>query len=94
MLFRSDQCILVNFSSLDLNPDDYLYHHALNTCLLSINIATILGYSESQILEVGEAGLLADLGMMLTPLAIRQKPGRSEERRVGKECRSRWSAYH
>src|SRR5687767_15897852 len=22
------------------------------------------------------------------------KPDRSEERRVGKECRSRWSAYH
>ena len=21
-------------------------------------------------------------------------PGRSEERRVGKECRSRWSPYH
>src|SRR5256885_8847587 len=24
----------------------------------------------------------------------RKKPGRSEERRVGKECRSRWSPYH
>src|SRR2546427_1994817 len=24
----------------------------------------------------------------------RQKKGRSEERRVGKECRSRWSPYH
>src|SRR2546425_2247261 len=24
----------------------------------------------------------------------RQRPGRSEERRVGKECRSRWSPYH
>ena len=23
-----------------------------------------------------------------------QKPKRSEERRVGKECRSRWSPYH
>ena len=23
-----------------------------------------------------------------------EKPGRSEERRVGKECRSRWSPYH
>src|SRR5256886_14102750 len=23
-----------------------------------------------------------------------QKEGRSEERRVGKECRSRWSPYH
>ena len=29
---------------------------------------------------------------------VRSKPhcniGRSEERRVGKECRSRWSPYH
>ena len=23
-----------------------------------------------------------------------EKPARSEERRVGKECRSRWSPYH
>ena len=26
--------------------------------------------------------------------AKKRKPGRSEERRVGKECRSRWSPYH
>src|SRR2546429_7954645 len=26
--------------------------------------------------------------------AVRLDPGRSEERRVGKECRSRWSPYH
>src|SRR5215475_13219285 len=25
---------------------------------------------------------------------LKQLAGRSEERRVGKECRSRWSAYH
>ena len=25
---------------------------------------------------------------------LRQPPFRSEERRVGKECRSRWSPYH
>src|SRR2546430_15227495 len=25
---------------------------------------------------------------------IRKRQGRSEERRVGKECRSRWSPYH
>ena len=25
---------------------------------------------------------------------VMQKPARSEERRVGKECRSRWSPYH
>ena len=27
-------------------------------------------------------------------LFIRTNRGRSEERRVGKECRSRWSPYH
>ena len=27
-------------------------------------------------------------------LIILGKPARSEERRVGKECRSRWSPYH
>src|SRR5256885_6032906 len=26
--------------------------------------------------------------------AVAQGPARSEERRVGKECRSRWSPYH
>ena len=25
---------------------------------------------------------------------LNKLPGRSEERRVGKECRSRWSPYH
>ena len=29
-----------------------------------------------------------------TPLAEKIKKRRSEERRVGKECRSRWSPYH
>src|SRR5260370_13628985 len=28
------------------------------------------------------------------PLALRDRQRRSEERRVGKECRSRWSPYH
>ena len=30
----------------------------------------------------------------LTALAVGIVSGRSEERRVGKECRSRWSPYH
>src|SRR3989475_9213625 len=34
----------------------------------------------------------AALGMILTAIAL--MTGRSEERRVGKECRSRWSPYH
>ena len=30
----------------------------------------------------------------LDPVYLPRLPGRSEERRVGKECRSRWSPYH
>jgi len=30
----------------------------------------------------------------VSPTAIPQLADRSEERRVGKECRSRWSPYH
>ena len=30
----------------------------------------------------------------ITPDMESKKPWRSEERRVGKECRSRWSPYH
>ena len=33
-------------------------------------------------------------GTHLNLLVVSKKEGRSEERRVGKECRSRWSPYH
>ena len=39
--------------------------------------------------EEGYARDLEGVGMMLE-----HDPDRSEERRVGKECRSRWSPYH
>src|SRR2546429_3250414 len=32
--------------------------------------------------------------MPLSPTTVSSRPPRSEERRVGKECRSRWSPYH
>ena len=35
---------------------------------------------------------IAEIGMKTGVVAVIR--GRSEERRVGKECRSRWSPYH
>ena len=44
------------------------------------------------------AGVIMVLVVILFVLNIKVIPagyvGRSEERRVGKECRSRWSPYH
>ena len=51
-------------------------------------------------LGLGFAGLIATAfaralrGVAATGLAEANADGRSEERRVGKECRSRWSPYH
>src|SRR5258707_11083546 len=41
----------------------------------------------------GEGGIMALIALAMT--AVKEHPHwRSEERRVGKECRSRWSPYH
>src|SRR3712207_4515606 len=42
--------------------------------------------------NVDQVSWMTDLSMGIIRVAL--KPGRSEERRVGKECRSRWSPYH
>ena len=41
-----------------------------------------------------KAGLIDEFSLVLMPLADGTIGARSEERRVGKECRSRWSPYH
>src|SRR5256885_4559766 len=58
-----------------------------------------LGLPRFEIEErIQEAMALLDLEayaeMAIKDLSIGQKQQRSEERRVGKECRSRWSPYH
>ena len=42
--------------------------------------------------RISEKRLASELGVSRTP--VREASSRSEERRVGKECRSRWSPYH
>ena len=39
-------------------------------------------------------GMAAYSSILAWRIPWTEKPGRSEERRVGKECRSRWSPYH
>ena len=47
--------------------------------------------------ELTVAGTVQVLVLLSTEEQLKRKgvtPRRSEERRVGKECRSRWSPYH
>ena len=66
-----------------------------------IELETTSDKLEYEVVEKGSAGFL---GIGAKPAIIRAKKKetledraidfRSEERRVGKECRSRWSPYH
>ncbi len=78
-IFINDRCILLGLSILQKDQEDYLYQHAVNVCLLSLNIATASGFSDRQVVEIGEAALLADVGMMKTPDYIRSKNGKLNE---------------
>jgi len=63
---------IIDFKSYD----DYTYQHCLNVGVLSISTGISLGLSEHMLHELGMAGLLHDIGKMLIPLEIINKPGK------------------
>ena len=57
------------------------------------NVSTVKT-GTSEVISKGRTGTAEAINEVINE-AIRNEPGiRSEERRVGKECRSRWSPYH
>lgn len=75
-IFITDKNILLNISNIRPETGDYLFHHSLNVCLLSINVAASYGYNEKQVIEIGIGALVHDIGMLLVPVSIRTKPGK------------------
>lgn len=63
------------------NPSltDYLCRHAVNICILTLAAAASAGFSRQQTLEMGQAALLADVGMTMVPEGIRLKAGKLTE---------------
>ncbi len=63
--------------------DTYMVTHSLNVCLLSICLASVLGYNPVQILEIAVGALLHDIGHVSTSkaLIIKEKLDSSEQQR-------------
>lgn len=61
--------------------DEYIYQHSLQVTIYSISIARQLGYNSDEIRQIGVGAMLHDVGKMLVPFDILNKPGRltSEE---------------
>ena len=57
------------------DSDDMTYVHSLNVALISISLARWSGMSESDITVLAAAALLHDIGKLLVPKEILEKPG-------------------
>lgn len=55
--------------------DEYLYEHSVNVAIVCMVFAHTLGLTESQMADIGMAGMLHDLGKVFVPLEIVRKPG-------------------
>ena len=53
-----------------------------------------LVFDENDIITIECDNIMLAIGQQIDLSFIDPKRDRSEERRVGKECRSRWSPYH
>jgi putative nucleotidyltransferase with HDIG domain len=58
------------------NKDDYTYMHSVAVCALMVSLARQLGLDDEQTRQAGLAGLLHDVGKMMIPLSILNKPGK------------------
>ena len=92
-----DQAIKTLNRNLDLNIKEFVTigFEGLTDIINSLG-GIELDIDEDAVIHLNNYQLtMADeLGISYTPLKHRGYTTRSEERRVGKECRSRWSPYH
>ncbi len=74
---------LISLSRLK-TADDYTYMHSVAVCALMVAVGRQLGLDETELREVGMAGLLHDLGKALMPMEVLNKPGKltDEEFRI------------
>ena len=58
------------------NKDDYTYMHSVAVCALMVSLARQLGLDAEQVRQAGLAGLVHDIGKMMIPVEILNKPGK------------------
>lgn len=67
--------------------DDYTFVHSVNVCILSVALGRRLGMSRVQLLDLGLAALMHDVGKASLPLELLNKRGSlSDEERLVVQC--------
>ncbi len=55
------------------NYDDFLYNHSVNTAILSLSLGVRIGLKSRELLRLGQAALLHDIGMINIPRSVLKK---------------------
>jgi HD-GYP domain-containing protein (c-di-GMP phosphodiesterase class II) len=55
--------------------DEYTYFHSVAVCALMVNVGRQLGMEEPELHQMGLAGLLHDMGKVIVPEEVLNKPG-------------------
>jgi HD-GYP domain-containing protein (c-di-GMP phosphodiesterase class II) len=55
--------------------DDYTFAHSVNVCVLSVSTGIVLGYPKHKLEKLAIGAILHDIGKMLIPEEILNKPG-------------------
>ena len=56
--------------------DDYTFHHCLSVCVISVAIASAMAFSKEELIDLGLAGLLHDVGKTMVDIKLINKPGK------------------
>lgn len=75
---HSHRDVLVNISDLK-SYDDYTYHHSVSVSLLSLAVGYYMDMPKMMLCRLGLSSILHDIGKMMVPLEIINKPGRLTE---------------
>lgn len=66
--------LIVNLSDIR-STDSYTFAHSVNVCVLAVLTGIALNFSKSQLLHLGMGALMHDVGKIIVPLEILNKPG-------------------
>ena len=74
-LLMEDDSLFLGMSTIR-DYDDYTYTHSVNVAILSLSLGKRIGLSRTSLAVLGICGLLHDLGKVMIPLHIINKPGK------------------
>ncbi len=72
---KNTEDFMVNIVDLKMY-DDYTYHHSLSVAVIALTVGIALGLNDIELHQLGLSAVLHDIGKLMIPASIIQKPGR------------------